>query len=111
MDGVTLLKKARTAGLTVQADGDRLIVRGPRHAESLARELLAHKHLVLKVLTTTPDHLPVDWHLVWDERAAIMEYDGGLPRERAEAAALKEILNQMKRKGIFPFNYACNDDK
>src|SRR5262245_2498751 len=33
----------------------------------------------------TPADLPPDWHLLWDERAAIMEYDGGLPRERAEA--------------------------
>ncbi len=43
--------------------------------------------------------LPPDWHLLWDERAAIMEYDGGLPRERAEARALADILDQMRRAG------------
>jgi hypothetical protein len=26
-----------------------------------------------------------------------MEYDGGLPRERAEAAALAEIVRQMRQ--------------
>ena len=40
--------------------------------------------------------LPADWHLAWDERAAIMEYDGGLPRERAESLALQEIIRQMQ---------------
>jgi hypothetical protein len=44
----------------------------------------------------TPADLPPDWHLAWDERAGIMEYDGGLPRKRAEAAALTEIQRQMR---------------
>jgi len=42
------------------------------------------------------DDLPPDWHFLWDERAAIMEYDGGLPRERAEAEALAAILRLMR---------------
>lgn len=42
-----------------------------------------------------PADLPADWHLAWDERAAIMEYDGGLPRERAESLALAEIIRAM----------------
>jgi hypothetical protein len=40
---------------------------------------------------------PPDWHFLWDERAAIMEYDGGLPRERAEARALDDIFQVMQR--------------
>jgi hypothetical protein len=47
----------------------------------------------------TPADLPVDWHVAWDERAAIMEYDAKLPRERAEALALLDILRQMKQSG------------
>lgn len=42
-----------------------------------------------------PENLPPDWHLLWDERAAVMEFDGGLPRERAEALALADVLKQM----------------
>jgi len=45
----------------------------------------------------TPDALPPEWHVLWDERAAIMEYDGGMPRERAEAEALADILRQRNR--------------
>jgi hypothetical protein len=60
------------------------------------------------VPTVTVADLPPEWHLLWDERAAIMEYDGGLPRERAEALALADILGQMRRAGRWPCNGACN---
>jgi hypothetical protein len=42
--------------------------------------------------------LPPEWHLAWDERAAIMEYVGGLPREQAEARALADIVRVMERE-------------
>jgi hypothetical protein len=38
---------------------------------------------------------------VWDERAAIMEYDGGMPRERAEHLALLDVVEQMSRECSF----------
>jgi hypothetical protein len=47
-----------------------------------------------------PENLPADWRVEWEERAAIMEYDGGLPRERAEAVALTDILRQLQRAGV-----------
>jgi hypothetical protein len=53
------------------------------------------------------DNLSAEWHLEWDCRAAIMEFDGGLPRERAEAAALADILDQMRRADINPGNCTC----
>jgi len=34
----------------------------------------------------------------FEERAAIKEYDGGLPRELAEAEALAEIVTQIKNR-------------
>jgi hypothetical protein len=42
------------------------------------------------------EDLPGDWRVWFEERAAIMEYDGGLPRERAEAEALTEIVGLMR---------------
>src|SRR6516225_7985186 len=98
MDGLTLLKLARSAGLTVIAQGDKLVIRGPRRAKPVAEQLLARKGEIIDALTVeslTPADLPADWHFVWDERAAIMEYDSGLPRERAEALALLDMLQQM----------------
>jgi hypothetical protein len=93
--------------LVLSVVGDKLVIRGPRRAERLMRLLLAQKSDVLQSLdaatpTVTPTDLPADWHLEWDCRAAIMEYDGGLPREQAEAAALADILDQMHRVEINP---------
>jgi hypothetical protein len=113
MDALTLLQQARAAGLTVRAQGDRLCIRGPRRAEALARRPLDHKAAVLAALaadapvTVTLDDLPPDWYFSWDERAAIMEYDGKLPRDCAQALALEDILEQMRRAGVFPRNDAC----
>jgi hypothetical protein len=50
----------------------------------------------------TPADLPAEWYVVWGERAAIMEYDGGPPCERAEAAALAETLEEMRLAGASP---------
>ena len=47
MDGMTLLEQARLAGLTVIVQGDKLIIRGPRRAGSVAEQLLAHKGEVI----------------------------------------------------------------
>src|SRR5262245_58417074 len=105
MDGLTLLEQARSAGLTVSVRGDKLVIRGPRRAGPLAEQLLAHKGEVIDALTLEsliPADLPADWHFLWDERAAIVEYDGQLPRQRAEALALADVLQQMRRVGQWP---------
>jgi hypothetical protein len=108
MDGMTLLHEARAAGLVVSVEGDTLKIRGPRRADPVAQKLIAHKPVVVNALQAetlpdlplaiTPQDLPPEWHFLWDERAAIMEYDGGLNKEHAEAEALKDILRQMKEK-------------
>ncbi len=46
-----------------------------------------------------PDDLPGDWRVEWEERAAIMEYDGQLPREQAEHLAMIDVLRAMERAG------------
>ena len=43
MDGVTLLRQAREACLAVAAEGDKLVIRDPRRAESVARLLIENK--------------------------------------------------------------------
>lgn len=97
MDGMSLLREARAAGLLVMVHGDQLVIRGPRRAEDVAPRLLSHKTDVVMALV---NDLPPDWHVRWDERAAIMEYDGKLPREHAEALALDDILQQMREAGL-----------
>lgn len=110
MDGMTLLHEARAAGLEVAVDHGRLVVRGPKRAEDLARRLLAHKREILSALAVetlpeappdvSPWDLPPDWFERWEERTCIMHYDGKLHWERAEALALADILRQMRAAGI-----------
>jgi hypothetical protein len=107
MDGMMLLEEARAAGLIVLAEGGRLRIRGPRRAEPIAQRLIAHKDAVLGALAAQQspargvrvEDLDPDWRVEWEERAAIMEFEGGAPRERAEAAALAEIIKKMRAVG------------
>lgn len=128
MDGVGLLREADLAGLQVLLRGDTLVVRGPRHADAVARQLLDHKPDVIQALrrnalreavpkdtvpvfgipsdqpflTITPEDLPWDWRIEWLERAAIREIDGGQAREHAEAEALREVVQRMRATGGVP---------
>ncbi len=58
------------------------------------RALRAGKSLDLPALTGIDD-LSMDWRIEFEERAAILEYDGGLTREDADKQALKEIIVRM----------------
>ena len=44
------------------------------------------------------DDLPGDWRVWFEERAATLEYDGGLSREWAEAEALAETIRLMEEE-------------
>ena len=50
MDVLKLLTEARSAGLTVEAQGDRLIVKGPKQATVIVKELGEHKAEVMAAL-------------------------------------------------------------
>jgi hypothetical protein len=107
MDSLKLLQDAHAAGLEVTVEAGRLRIRGPRRAAPIAQRIIANKVDVVSLLTVEPaptigpGDLPGDWRIDWEERAAVMEYDGGFPRERAEALTLTEIINTMERAGIF----------
>lgn len=107
---MNLLAEAEAAGLLLLQDGDRLIVRGPRSAEALVRRILDRKAEVIAVLSNIDQptgrvvEIPVNWRAevqAWDEgrrldfeeRAAIMEHDGKLPRDVAELRAFLILRN------------------
>ena len=60
------------------------------------RALRAGKSLDSPALTDIDD-LPMDWRIEFEERAAILEYDGGLSREDADKQALSEIIVRIER--------------
>ncbi len=53
MDGLALLRTAAAAGLTVHLDGERLVIRGPRSADAIARQLISHKPAVVAAIRAT----------------------------------------------------------
>lgn len=50
MGGRALLMRAADAGLTIRIEHDRLVVRGPRRAAPIARQVLEQKAMVAEVL-------------------------------------------------------------
>ena len=48
----------------------------------------------------TPHDLPVEWWIEFEERSAILEYDGLLNRKEADAQALQEIRVRMRALGL-----------
>ena len=87
MDGLTLLAEARAAGLSVAAQGCRLVVRGPRRAEAMARRLIEHKADVMAALAR--ETTPAD--------AARPEQPPG-PEEVADAIAT--LVMRLRDRGI-----------
>ena len=59
------------------------------------RVLRAGKSLAPPALKS-PEDLPAEWRVEYEERAAIVEYDGGLSRDEADSQALQEIEGRIK---------------
>jgi hypothetical protein len=58
--GLTLLARAREAGLEVQLDGETLVVRGPQRLATLAQEVLAAKAEIVLLLRGESEHLTME---------------------------------------------------
>ena len=89
MSAVEALKVARDSGVRVGVDGDSLTLDADAQPPPGVLEMLSrYKAEVLALLCTGSDGWSgADWRAFFDERAAIAEFDGGLPRHQAEARA------------------------
>ena len=87
MSALALLAEATAAGLTLRAEPGRLHwqAEAPPALDLLAR-LRRQKTDLLELLTEV------------DERAGILEFDGGVPREQAGAQAVAEVLARVKAR-------------
>lgn len=83
MDSLSLLNRARAAGLSIRIKDNTLIVRGPRRAESIAKELLAHKQDIMRYFQNPP--------AVWE--GTTEEYSRLLVFKQVELEALKASLS------------------
>jgi hypothetical protein len=111
MDGLILLNRAREAGLAVAAEGDKLVIRGPRRAESVARLLIEHKPEVLAALAPVmlPPGLRVDgfdpidgsdpawWRRHFKIRTIHWSLSGRRRKGEAARLAYGELLDEWRK--------------
>ncbi len=89
MSALQALMTARNAGIRIAIDGDALTLDADSAPPAAVLDLLSrHKTEVIALLRTGSDGCSgEDWRAFFDERAGIAEFDGGLPRDQAEARA------------------------
>jgi len=99
-----LLETLRRRGVDLKPEGDSLRYRAPAGAltPTLRNALATHKTEVLAHLSGNLPAALADWPAEWreryEERAAIMEYDGSLPREEAEHRAQELVRESFRRR-------------
>ena len=91
-----LLAQARAAGLSVVADGDRLVVCGPKAAADLARQLIARKAELLSLVPAW-DRAEAD-RLLSEARGAVA---------RAEAAYRAGRMTEARRNAVATWLDVC----
>ena len=89
MSAAEALTQARGAGIRVGIDGNDLALEAPAPPPAEVLDLLArHKADIVTLLRPGSDGWTVeDWWKFFEERAGIVEFDGGRPRDQAQARA------------------------
>ena len=89
MSAAEVLRVARAAGVHVQIDGDDLSLEASAPPSPAVIDLLSsHKASIVALLRPAEDDWSAeDRQVLFDERAAIIEFDGGASRTWAEALA------------------------
>jgi hypothetical protein len=100
MSALAILARARDAGVNIAVDGDDLLLTAPAQPPAAIVDLLAqHKHELIALLRPCRDDwMTEDWHAYFDERAGIIEYDGGISRPEAEVRALDSCIAEWLRR-------------
>jgi hypothetical protein len=88
-----LLHELEAAGINVAVDGHRLVVRPASKLSAPHRIALRDAKFDVIALLSSPIGYDEDDTEAFEERAAIMEFDGRLTRAQAEAAARKLLLS------------------
>ena len=89
MSAAEALAVARANGVSVEIDGDDLVLEASAPPQPALLDLLSHhKAGIVALLRLADDGWSAeDWQVFFDERAGIAEFDGGLSRGQAEAHA------------------------
>jgi hypothetical protein len=115
MSAVAALKAARAAGVDLVLDGDDLLLEAASAPPAAVHGALSrHKAEIVALLRPGPDEWSAeDWQVFFDERAGIIEFDGGLPRAEAEVNAFAccavEWLNRNPERSPAGCCHGCGD--
>ena len=90
MSAIKALNAARAMGVIVRAEGDHLMLAAAAAPPAaIVDDLKRHKSEIITILRpAVPGPSVEDWLALFDERAGVLEFDGGLPRELAELQAI-----------------------
>jgi hypothetical protein len=104
MTAAHALQSARAVGIRVRIDGGDLELQAPAQPPQEVLELLSlHKADILKLLRPNNDGWsPEDWQVFFDEHAAILEFDGRVPRAEAELRAFAYCLTEWINRNPTP---------
>jgi hypothetical protein len=115
MNAAEVLQAARDAGIQVKIDGADLLLKASAPPPAAVLDGLSqHKARILALLRPTKvDWAADDWRAFFDERAAVVEIDGGLSRAQANAQAFEccviEWLNRNPARSPPGRCLACGD--
>lgn len=100
MTATDLLARLQSSGVSISTHGDRLAIDAPKGAltDALLSELRTHKAALMGLLVANAAAFAdpgsvADLLADWGERAAMMEYEGGLSRADAEREAWQLAVN------------------
>ena len=90
MSAINALNAARAIGVIVRAEGDHLMLAAAAAPPTaIVDDLKRHKSEIITILRpAVPGPSVEDWLALFDERAGVLEFDVGLPRELAELQAI-----------------------
>jgi hypothetical protein len=111
MNVAKLLKDIRASGIKVTADGEFLSLTAANEpSPEILQNLREHKLALLHLLRSETSGWSTDeWSDYFAERAAISEFDHGLPRTNAEKNAFDLCVQEWLRQNpIFSAPWLCN---
>ena len=99
-----LLAQVHSAGGQIMMVEHRLKVRAPEPLpDELVADLRRHKaEIIALLLDRKAAWTPEDWRAFFDERAAIAQHSGVLPRAEAEARAYENCIVEWMNRNFVP---------
>jgi hypothetical protein len=104
MSAAQALQAARAVGIHLEVEGADLLMEAPMPPPTVVLDALSrHKTEIVAMLRCGRDGWSTeDWRLFFEERAATAEFDGGLPRNKAEARAFECCIIEWLNRNPAP---------